>query len=89
MSYRVVYDKRADRQLEKMDAGTRRLILAYIESRLNGIKDPRSLGKALSGDRAGQWRYRVGSYRILAEIKDATVTIYIFKIAHRRNVYGN
>jgi mRNA interferase RelE/StbE len=88
MSYRVKYDKRADRQLEKMDAGTRRLLLAYIDSKLDGIENPRSLGKALSGDHAGQWRYRVGSYRILAEIRDAEVTIYIFKIAHRRNVYN-
>jgi mRNA interferase RelE/StbE len=88
MSYRVIYDKRADRQLERMDAGVRRLILAYIDSKLDGIENPRSLGKALSGDRAGQWRYRVGSYRILAEIKDAEVTIRIFKIAHRRNAYN-
>jgi mRNA interferase RelE/StbE len=88
MSYRVIYDKRADRQLEKMDAGTRRLILAYIDSKLDGIENPRSLGQALSGDRAGQWRYRVGSYRILAEIRDAEITIHIFKVAHRRNVYN-
>jgi mRNA interferase RelE/StbE len=88
MSYRVVYDKRADRQLEKMDAGIRRLILAYIDSKLDGIENPRSLGKALSGDRAGQWRYRVGNYRILAEIRDAEVTIRIFKVAHRRSVYN-
>jgi mRNA interferase RelE/StbE len=89
MKYRVVYDKRADRQLEKMDAGIRRLILAYIDSKLDGIEDPRSLGKALSGNRAGQWRYRVGSYRILAEIRDTEVTVYIFKVAHRSTVYDN
>jgi mRNA interferase RelE/StbE len=88
MSYRVAYDRRADRQLEKMDAGTRRLILAYIDSKLDGIENPRSLDKALSSDRAGQWRYRVGNYRILAEIRDAEVTIYIFKVAHRRNAYN-
>jgi mRNA interferase RelE/StbE len=88
MSYRVTYDKRADRQLEKMDAGVRRLILAYIDGKLDGIENPRSLGKALSGDRAGQWRYRVGSYRILAEIRDTEVIIRIFKIAHRRSAYN-
>jgi mRNA interferase RelE/StbE len=89
MSYRVRYDKRANKQLGKMDAVTRRLILAYIDSRLDGIEDPRSLGKALVGDRSGQWRYRVGDYRLLATINDSKVTIYIFRIAHRRVAYEN
>jgi mRNA interferase RelE/StbE len=71
-----------------MDAGVRRLILAYINSKLNGTPDPRSLGKGLTGDRAGQWRYRIGDYRILANIDDECVTIYIFKIGHRRGIYN-
>jgi len=87
MSYRVCYDKRAVKQLGKMDGGVRRLILAFIDSRLDGTDDPRAFGKGLSGERAGEWRYRVGDYRILAEIKDAELVIYIFKVAHRRDVY--
>jgi mRNA interferase RelE/StbE len=87
MSYRVMYDKRADKQLEKMDGGIRRLILAYINNKLDGIEDPRALGKGLTGDRAGQWRYRVGDYRLLCEIKDSDLIIYLFKIANRRTAY--
>jgi len=87
MTYHVRYDKRADKQLEKMDGGTRRLVLAYINSKLNGTEDPRALGKGLTGDRAGQWRYRIGDYRLLAVIKDDELIIYIFKIAHRSTVY--
>jgi mRNA interferase RelE/StbE len=89
MSYAVKYDKRALRQLDKMDAGVRRLLLAYIDSKLDGAADPRSIGKGLSGDRSAQWRYRVGDYRILATIDDHNVTIHIFKIAHRRSVHGS
>jgi mRNA interferase RelE/StbE len=87
MRYAVKYDKRAAKQLEKLDPGVRRLILAYIDSRLEGAKNPRSLGKGLSDHLPGLWRYRVGNYRVLAEIKDAEIIIYIVKIGHRRDVY--
>jgi mRNA interferase RelE/StbE len=90
MSYRVRYDKHAEKQLDRMDAGQRRLILAYIDSKIDGIEDPRSLGKGLSGNRAGQWRYRVGNYRLLCEIRDSELVIFVFKVGHRKDVYkGN
>jgi mRNA interferase RelE/StbE len=85
--YRVVIQEEAYKALRKMDGSVRRLILAYIRSRLENIEDPRSLGHALVADRAGQWRYRVGDYRILARIDDAEIVIYIVKVGHRRDVY--
>jgi mRNA interferase RelE/StbE len=85
--YRVVIQEGAIKTLKKMDGAVRRLILAYLRSRLEGIEDPRLIGKALVGGRAGQWRYRVGDYRILAEIRDEEIAIYVFKIGHRRDVY--
>ncbi|MDR1442495.1 MAG: type II toxin-antitoxin system RelE/ParE family toxin [Bifidobacteriaceae bacterium] len=86
MRYAVRYDKRADKQLEKMDPGVRRLILAYIDSRLEGTENPRSLGKGLSDRLLGLWRYRVGGCRVIAEIRGAEITIYIVKIGHRLDV---
>jgi mRNA interferase RelE/StbE len=89
MGYKVVYDPRAFKTLQKMDKTTQRLIIAYIDKYLIDCENPRAVGKVLSADRAGQWRYRIGSYRILATIKDTEVTIYILKIGHRREVYKN
>jgi mRNA interferase RelE/StbE len=86
VSFRVVYDKRALRALDKMDGYTRKLILAYINKHLEGCDDPRAQGKALSGDKAGLWRYRIGDYRVLASIDDGQVTIFVFKIGHRRSI---
>lgn len=65
------------------------MILAYIKKRLVGCENPRAFGKGLSNDRAGEWRYRVGAYRILAFIDDGKVTIYVTKIGDRRDVYDN
>ncbi|MDR2108239.1 MAG: type II toxin-antitoxin system RelE/ParE family toxin [Coriobacteriales bacterium] len=86
--FRVIVSDSAIRNLDKMDGSVRRLVVAYLEKRLEGIADPRSLGKWLVGERAGQWRYRVGDYRILAKIRDAEIVIYVFKIGHRRDVYN-
>jgi mRNA interferase RelE/StbE len=61
----------------------------YIKKHLDNCENPRAVGKALSGDRAGQWRYRIGDCRLLATINDSKVTIFIFRIAHRRAAYDN
>jgi mRNA interferase RelE/StbE len=71
-----------------MDGATRRLVLAYIDKHLNDCDDPRAVGKALAGNLSGKWRYRVGSYRILAIIEDERLIIQIFKIGDRKNIYG-
>lgn len=43
--------------------------------------------KGLMTNRSGQWRYRVGDYRLIAEIKEDKVIILILNIGHRREVY--
>jgi mRNA interferase RelE/StbE len=86
--YRVVLDLRAEKALERMGGSVRRLLLSYVKKHLVGCENPRTLGKGLAGSHAGKWRYRVGAYRILAEIRDAEIVIYVFKIGHRRDVYN-
>ena len=86
--YGVELEDAAIKALKKMDGSMRRLIMSYIRKRLVGCENPRAFGKGLSGNRSGEWRYRVGNYRLLAQIDDHKVTIYIVKIADRRDVYG-
>lgn len=64
-----------------------RLITSWIGKHLDGIDDPRIYGKGLSGDHSGEWRYRVGDYRILCIIKDDVLVIEVFSIGHRSDVY--
>lgn len=51
------------------------------------LEDPRSRGKALTGNLAGLWRYRVGDYRIICDIEDGVLLILVVDVAHRREVY--
>ena len=87
MRYQVDYLPSVYKTLEKMDKYTRRIITNWIEKNLVGCEDPRVYGKPLSADRAGQWRYRIGDYRIIVEIKDNKLIILVIAVGHRREVY--
>lgn len=83
--YRVVFSDRALKDLKKLDIHTASLIIGWIEKNLEECTNPRSFGKG--ANRSGQWRYRVGSYRLIAEIEDEQVTILVLNVGHRRNIY--
>ena len=87
MSYHVVYTKKAIKSLEKVDKAQQRLIIAWIEKNLMNTEDPRALGKSLKGNLKAYWRYRVGNYRILADIDDDEIKIIVFNIGHRKDIY--
>lgn len=89
MSYKVELTAKARKQLKKMDRFGARILATWIKNNLDGCADPRAFGKSLTANRSGEWRYRVGSYRILALIKDETVTIEVFTVGHRSVVYGD
>jgi mRNA interferase RelE/StbE len=85
--FRVDYSKRARKALAKMDPFIRRSVLSWIDKNLDGYANPRKLGKGLASDRTGEWRYRVGDYRIIADIQDSKVLILVLTVGHRRDIY--
>ena len=85
--YQVRFSKNALKQLKKLDKSLSSLILGWIRKNLEGCHNPRIYGKALVANKSGQWRYRIGDYRILAEINDAEVVILVVNIGHRREIY--
>lgn len=87
MIYNLKYEAKAVRQIKKMDPASRRLIKSWIEKNLLNTDNPRLHGKGLKGNLSNYWRYRVGDYRILAEINDSEIVIIIVEIGHRRDVY--
>ena len=86
MMYRVRYSEQAAKQLRKIDNSTQKLILNWIGKNLEGCTDPRAKGKGRTANRSGQWRYRVGDYRILAEIQEERIVILVFGIGHRKEL---
>ena len=86
MAFRVEYSKFALKQLKKMDRFDARLITSWIGKNLEGCEDPRVHGKGLTANRSGEWRYRVGDYRILCNILDEVLVIEVFAVGHRSSV---
>ena len=87
MTYKVEYTEQAIKELKKIDKHTQFFILAWIEKNLVDCENPRQHGKGLTANRSGEWRYRVGDYRIIAKIEDDKVIILVLTVGHRREVY--
>ena len=85
--YKVEFTESAIKQLKKLDKQTVRVIKNWVIKNLVDTIDPRLYVKALTGNLKGIWRYRVGDYRLFATIKEDIITISIFEIGHRREVY--
>lgn len=87
MCYSVEYTPQALKELKKLDKQTRALIIGWIERNLVGCENPRQHGKGLTANRSGQWRYRIGDYRVIAEIQDNKVVIMVLSVGHRSDIY--
>lgn len=72
--------------MRKLDRQVSKRITAKLRE-ISQLDDPRSIGKGLTGNLAGLWRYRVGDYRIICDIEDAVLVILVIDVAHRREVY--
>ncbi|MDD7267526.1 MAG: type II toxin-antitoxin system RelE/ParE family toxin [Lachnospiraceae bacterium] len=85
--FRVVFSARALKQLKKIDKPTASLIIGWLRKNIEGCSDPRQHGKGLTANRSGQWRYRVGAYRMITEIQDDKVIVLALEVGHRKNIY--
>lgn len=85
--YRVETTSRFDREFRKLDRYTQKMIAAWIDKNLEGCADPRVHGKGLTANRSGQWRYRIGDYRLICEIEDNRLVILALTVGHRSEVY--
>jgi mRNA interferase RelE/StbE len=86
-TWRVEFDRSAVRDLRGLGADAEGRVLRYLRERIAGSEDPRRLGQALTGDRKGLWRYRVGDYRMVASIENDRFVVLVVSIGHRREIY--
>ena len=87
MAWKISFDRKAEKQFAKLAEGAQVQITAYLSQRVALQPDPRKLGKALKGEKKGFWRYRVGDYRVICEIRDRELLVLVLELGHRREVY--
>lgn len=88
MAWSIEIEKAVNRELAALDPQHAKRILTFLFSRVATLDDPRSIGEALKGSTLGAfWKYRVGDFRVIANIEDQNVKILVVRIGNRREVY--
>ena len=82
LDYKVTFKKSVAKDLKKISAENVDRILRKIDSELPGKAESLPM---LQGDFAGLRKYRIGNYRVIFSIIDAT--ILILRVQHRKEVY--
>lgn len=88
MKFEVLYTKKVKKSIGKLDTSIKVLIKSRIDKNLINIENPRLYGKALTGNLRNYRRYRVGNYRIIAEIKDNELIVLAVDENRGRKIYN-
>lgn len=84
--YEVELSERFQKEFRKLDKYTQKMLRSWIDKNLVGCENPRQHGKGLTANRSGQWRYRIGDYRIIAHIENDKLVILALSVGHRRKI---
>lgn len=88
MAWQIELAASASKQLAKLDPQIARRILLFLRDRVAPLDNPRSIGEALRGKELGEfWKYRVGDWRIIADIEDDVLLITVIRLGNRREIY--
>lgn len=84
-SYRIEFAKSAEKDLRKIDRSMIPRLLAEIES-LETNPRPDGVRKLVGSERT--YRIRIGQYRVVYEIEDDRLILFVVPIAHRKDAYS-
>ena len=86
MGWKIKYLRSAKKGFARMDPAVRARIRRFLEQRVAAAENPRDYGKALVSPEQ-LWRYRVGDYRIICELRDKELVVLVIRVAHRAKAY--
>lgn len=86
MAYKVVLSSTAEDDFVKLDKSIQQRIFKYLK-KIEEREDPRTLGEQLQENLSAYWKFRVGDYRLVAEIKDDILIVLMLAVGHRRDIY--
>ena len=88
MVWQIEIDEAAKKELGKLDPQVAHRVIQFLRTRLQSVKDPRSMGQALKGSTLGNfWKYRLGDIRIIASIEDDRLVILVLRVGNRKEIY--
>lgn len=82
MKYKIVFAEQSVKDLKKIDVNVKKRILDKV---LKFSKSPLEHAVKLINSSLGEYRFRVGDYRVIFDVRGDT--ILVLRIGHRREIY--
>ncbi len=82
MDYRLVYTRKAEKDIKKLDPSVKSIIGKSILKLRN---NPFRYSEKLIDYKIGTYRFRIGDYRVIFDIEGND--IIILRVGHRREIY--
>lgn len=87
MGFKILFSNQAAKDIKMLDKPTMIILEKWLNKHLVECDNPRAFGKGLTSNKAGLWRYRIGNYRLICDIKDDELIILALTFKHRSEVY--
>jgi mRNA interferase RelE/StbE len=87
MAWKVEYTDIAERIIEKLDPQVRKRINRFFRERVANSDDPTAIAEPLQGEFRGLWRFRVGDYRAICDIRKRYLLVLVLVVGHRKEIY--
>ena len=84
MKYRLEVSGKAKKDIQSLDLVIQKRIAVKLKFFLSN-DDPLSFAKKLVNSKDGDYRWRIGHYRIIFDVNDSV--ILLLRVQHRREVY--
>lgn len=85
--WRLLWSESAKKDLKKLDPHIAKTIITKTASALDGITNPLSILVPLKYGLSGQYKYRIGNYRVICILIHDETIILAVSTSHRKDVY--
>jgi mRNA interferase RelE/StbE len=82
VKYRFVYTQKAERDIKKLEPNIKERIDNAL---LRYSEQPLRFAEKLSDPILGEYRFRIGDYRVIFDIEGSEIVI--LRVGHRREIY--
>jgi len=83
MKYNILLSLKFDRDFSKLE----RTLQDRVVDGLRELKENPHAGKQLRGKLKDLWSWRIGKYRILYQIQEDKLLVFVISVRHRKHVY--
>lgn len=85
MGYKVEWHDGVKGDLKKLSKDLAKKIIDRVQTYLS--QDPATIGKPLTGQFTGQWKYRYGDYRVIYVLDLEAQILRVLRVRHRKDAY--